>query len=229
VGVREIETLLAERGVADAPLAARVARVSGGRPGVALAWASSPDALIERDGLVRGLLDLTSNRPAERLVAVRALAPQAGSIATAIAAATEALSSTGDAEPAPRATLPGRRRPASKSVPDDPPPSEDTLDESGPVRVPAIERRRAAEALIALWTDVARDVALCQRGLDASVRDIGALDDLRAVAGRLDQPAVTSFIDRLGRAAVLVTANVSPDTVLDHLAIAWPQARLRAA
>jgi len=96
-------------------------------------------------------------------------------------------------------------------------------DAAGPVRAPAAERRRAAEALIALWTDLARDVALCQRGLDRSVRDVGLLDEVRGAATDLDADAVHAFIDRLGLAAVLVAGNTSPELVLDDLALAWPR------
>ena len=35
----------------------------------------------------------------------------------------------------------------------------------------------AADALVAVWTDVTRDLLLSQLGLDGSVRDIGRLDD----------------------------------------------------
>ena len=85
------------------------------------------------------------------------------------------------------------------------------------------ERRRAAEALIALWTDVARDLALCQRGLDRSVRDLALLDDTKALAMRLDADEVGRFIERSGRASVLISGNASPELVLDDLALAWPR------
>lgn len=98
-------------------------------------------------------------------------------------------------------------------------------DDTTAVRAPASERRRAAEALIGLWTDVTRDVALCQRGLDRSVRDLALLDDTRGLATDLDPEAVAAFIDRLGRASVLIASNVSPELVLDDLALAWPRPR----
>jgi hypothetical protein len=105
-------------------------------------------------------------------------------------------------------------------------PGEDVEGDSevaGPARAPAAERRRAAEALISLWTDVARDIALCQRGLERSVRDLGLLDDVRGTASDVDPDALHAFIDQLGRAAVLVAGNASPELVLDDLALAWPR------
>jgi hypothetical protein len=89
-------------------------------------------------------------------------------------------------------------------------------------RAPASERRRAAERLIELWTDVARDIALCQRGIPGAVREIGLLDETSAIAARLDEPAVAAFLERLGRGAVLLASNVSPELVIDDLALAVP-------
>ena len=83
--------------------------------------------------------------------------------------------------------------------------------------------------MIALWMDVARDVALCQRGLAGNVRELRLLDETTVAAGRLAGPDVTAFMDRLGRAAVLVRSNVSPELVLDDLAVHWPSPATGAA
>jgi hypothetical protein len=80
--------------------------------------------------------------------------------------------------------------------------------------------------VIALWTDIARDIGLCQRGLDRSVRDLALLDDIRALAVSLDPSALETFMDRLGRASVLIAGNASPELVLDDLALAWPRPRV---
>src|SRR6187402_1816272 len=82
VGTREVEAILDEHGVADAPLAARLARIAAGRPGLALAWARQPDALRARDELCRSLLDLLDARPAERLAGVRAAVLRAAPLTT---------------------------------------------------------------------------------------------------------------------------------------------------
>ncbi len=219
VGVRDIEAILGEAGAAEPPVAARVARISGGRPGVALAWVHMPDALRERDAIGRSLIDLADARPAERLAGVRALATQATTVAPV------GTGANGGASPA--AADPPRRG-SKRRMPDTPTDEtespDDATDEAGPVRTPATERRRAAENLVAIWTDVTRDVALCQRGLERSVRDTARLDDALALAGRLDAAVAPAFLDRLGRASVLIATNVSPELVLDDLALAWSTA-----
>ncbi len=231
VGVRDIEAILAEQGAAEPPVAARAARIAGGRPGLALAWVRTPDALRDRDAIGRSLLDLADARPGDRLAAVRALVAQSAAIAAVTGlAVTGSASSSGDAAPGTPGGAKGsrgmrRRAPEPAPDPDD---GEDGLEAVGPARTPAAERRRAAEALIGLWTDVARDLALCQRGLDRSVRDVAALDDTGALAARLRPDELGGFLDRLGNAAVLVAGNVSPELVLDDLALAWPRPR-RAA
>jgi hypothetical protein len=106
---------------------------------------------------------------------------------------------------------------------------DESIDRVEPARVPATERRRAAEALIAVWSDVARDLALCQRGLVGSVRDIARLDESVEAAARSDPGAVRDLLDRIGHAAVLIAGNVSPELVLDDLALAWGRLEARAA
>lgn len=233
VGVRDIETILAEHGTAEAPLAARLARISGGRPGLALAWASQPDALRARDELARTLLDLLATRAGERLLTMRTALAM---LATSSALAPASGATTRDTPPAARS-----RRSATRDASTSDGVSPDGGDGAGSplgadvdeavaeARVPATERRRAADALVAVWSEVIRDVVLCQRGLTRSVRDIGLLDDLEAAAAATDGRSLTAFLDRLGRAAVLLRSNVSPELVLDDLALAAPIARPAAA
>ena len=64
---------------------------------------------------------------------------------------------------------------------------------------------------------------MCRRGLDRSVRDLGLLDETTASAAQLDAGELDDFLDRLGRASVLIVANVSPELLLDDLALAWPR------
>jgi hypothetical protein len=96
-------------------------------------------------------------------------------------------------------------------------------------RTPASERRRAAEAIVALWTDIVRDLVLRQQGLPGSIREIGLLDETSALAARLDARSLTEFLDRLGRAGMLLAVNASPELVLDDLAIAMPEPAAAAA
>ncbi len=230
VGVRDIEAIVAEHGAADPPVAARAARISGGRPGVALRWILAPDALRDRDAIGRSLLDLADAGPADRLAGIRSLATQAAAIAT-IAADSGVLAGTAD----PATSEPARgRRARTPKAEEQPADAADAGDAPGedavePVRTPATERRRAADALIAVWTDVTRDLLLSQLGLDGSVRDLGTLDDTRSLAGRLVRGDLHAFLERLGQAAVLIAGNVSPELVLDDIALAWPRPARRAA
>ncbi len=234
VAVRDIEAILSDAGVAEAPLAARLARISGGRPGVAMAWAADPEALRVRDELARTLLDLTDARPSERLVAIRGALGRAmamtakadGAPARAIvrapkAGARAANAASGAANPANAAiavaTSPDGRESTAEADPDDP-------EIEGPVaRIPATERRRAAEAIVDLWTAIARDLALEGRGVEGSARELALLEETAVLARDLDPAALTAALDRLGRAAVLLATNVAPELVLDDLALAWPQ------
>ena len=236
VGVRDIESILAELGAADPPLGARLARIADGRPGLALAWASQPDALRERDALGRALIDLAAVRPSLRLQGVRAIAAPAAAM---IVVAEESSEGGPRNDATPRDDAATRvRRPRAAAAPktaeatggegaeDDPEAQEEA---AAPARTPATERRRAAEAVISLWTDLTRDLALCQRGLDGSVRDLSRLDETRDLAADLAPDDVEAFLDRLGRASVLLATNVSPELVLDDLALAWPRRRRPAA
>lgn len=230
VGVRDIEAILAEAGAADPPVAARAARISGGRPGIALAWVTRAGALRERDSIARELIDLATARPADRLAGVRALASSAAAIAGIGDAGSPAVRAAGTGDAASKDA--GRRKRSGSvnasaeltdpdgAAPDD---AEAETDTAVNARAPAAERRRAAEALIALWTELARDIAVTQRGLDRSIRDLALFDEARTLADAMDRAAILAFIDRLGRAAVLVRDNASPELVLDDLALAWPR------
>jgi DNA polymerase III delta' subunit len=245
VGTRDVEAILAEHGVADPALAARLARISGGRPGRALAWANQPDALRYRDELTRVLLDLTSARASERLAAVRSAAAGASVLAALDApqgtapesTAAPAVSSRGrrrssaapPAEGSRSGTVPGGSEvsaDAGEGAAGDDEPTDDAI---LPARTPAAERRSAAAAVVAIWSDVARDLLLSQRGLAASLRDPRLLEEAAGVGARIDEADLVAFIDRVGHAAVLLAANVGPELVLDDLALAWPATRSSAA
>ncbi len=232
VGVRDIEGIVAEHGAGDPPVAARAARIAGGRPGVALRWTQAPDALRDRDAIGRSLLDLADARPADRLAGIRSLAGQAATIAAiasdaggASSVAASARTETAGTRPSRKPKAPDVEAPAQTAATGEPA-GDDAVE---PTRTPATERRRAADALVAVWTDVTRDVLLCQLRLDGSVRDVSTLDDTRALAARLAGGELHAFLERLGQAAVLIAGNVSPELVLDDLALAWPRPLRRAA
>jgi DNA polymerase III delta' subunit len=87
-GSREIEALVTDLGLADAPTAARFARIAGGRPGLAVAYARAPEAAAARGQIARLLLDLITERPTRRLAAARDLLASAGAAADALDAAS---------------------------------------------------------------------------------------------------------------------------------------------
>jgi DNA polymerase III delta' subunit len=224
VGSRDIEAIVADHDMADPPMAARLGRLAAGRPGLALAYARAPEAVLIRAELSRVLLDLTAAGPAARLAAVRAAIPRAIALAAALA---------GDERQAGPRTARRRGRAAPASVaPTDVGESDDgSTDDAGlaPGRtVPASERRRAAEILIALWADVARDLALAGSGGARSVRDPVMLEELTATSAVLDPGAIATFLDRSARGAELLASNVSPELLLDSLALAWPRRRIVA-
>ncbi|MGZ8437240.1 MAG: AAA family ATPase [Candidatus Limnocylindrales bacterium] len=216
VGARDIEAIVADHDLADPPLAARLGRLAGGRPGIALAYARAPDAVLIRAELSRVLLDLTDARPSARLAAIRAAIPRALALSAAMSA--------GETPSLPRA---GRKGAAvaspPSSNPDDP---EDETAEGSPEGkgrpVPATERRRAAEILLGLWMDVARDLVLAGSGGGRSVRDTVMLEELAAVASLLPPGSAARFLERAGRSAELLASNVLPELILDALALAWP-------
>jgi DNA polymerase-3 subunit delta' len=88
VGTRDIEAILGDQGVADAPTAAQLARLAGGRPGLARAWALAPEAVSARAEIVRSILDLLAAPTARRLAAIRELIASAADVERALARQT---------------------------------------------------------------------------------------------------------------------------------------------
>lgn len=226
VGSRDIESIVADHGLADPPTAARLGRLAGGRPGMALAYARAPDAVLIRAELTRVLLDLTDAGPAARLAAARAAVPRAIALSAALAAG----------DPASAPARPGRRRGAAASPvvtsvgdgPDEDPQAEADEVTAAPTRTPATERRRGVEILLGLWTDVARDLVLIGAGGARSVHDTVLLDELAGIAAGVDAAAAIAFLGRSARSAEWLAMNVSPELILDALVLGWPR-RVAAA
>jgi len=226
VGSRDVEAIVADHGLADPPTAARLGRLAGGRPGIALAYARAPEAVLIRAELTRVLLDLTDAGPAARLAAARAAVPRAIALSAALATADPALGPAGR----------GRRRGAPTPV--EAPPVGDGADEtadldadepaSARTKTPASERRRGVEVLLGLWTDVARDLALIGAGGGRSVHDTVLLDELAEIAASVDPAAVVAFLERSARSAEWLATNVSPELILDALVLAWPRRAVAA-
>jgi DNA polymerase-3 subunit delta' len=244
VSARDIEGWLVELGVADGPRAARLARIAGGRPGVALAYARAPDAETARAEIVRRLLDMREARPALALATGRDLIGRATDLARSLEAvpppdspraspgragyraARRRTAGGGDSDPPVPSTLVVPSGLTASIEPGAPPPAGSEMAElpSTGARLSAPERRRAALVLIRTWHDVARDLALVGLGAQQRVRDLTLLDELEVAVGRRapDSRAVPgAFLRRLARAAELVEGNVSPELAIDVLALAW--------
>jgi len=214
VGPRDIEALLGDRGVADPPTAARLARMAGGRPGLALAYASAPEAVVARGEIARSLLDLLDAGRAARLEAIGPLVARAGEHARLI---DPSGGKRPDRGPAAGRTGPGAEASAAESG------NATPVEQDSPGRAPAAERRRAADSLLGIWRDVARDLAVAALGHPERVRDPGLLDDLARASAGLESASLAVFLERLGRAGELIAANVGPELVVDGLVLAWPR------
>jgi DNA polymerase III subunit delta' len=214
VGSRAVEEILAEHGRADAPTAARLGRLAGGRPGLAIAYARVPEAASVRAELAHVLLDLVDARPSSRLEALRSLVPRASELGALLERGGQSVD--GDA------TVPEPAVDAPRGT------SETLAAEDGARRVPAAERRRAAAVLIAVWVDVARDLALVAAGERAALRDPSLLEEYEAIARDVPVRDIAAFIERLGRGGELLEVNVAPELLLDSLVLSWPS-RTRAA
>jgi len=201
LGIRAIEGLLGEHGI-DPPRAARLARLAGGRPGLALAYAAAPQAVDAREEISRTLLDLIPENRSRRLAIGRELLARAADLASLRAA--------------PAATASDRPVAA--------PPVDWETEAAKPGRSSPAERRLAAWALLETWVAVARDLAVVAAGGSGRAVDVALVDDLQAAAARIPYGAAPAFLARLARAAQLLEANVNPELIVDVLVLAWPRA-----
>jgi DNA polymerase-3 subunit delta' len=196
VATEPIAELLAERGLADAARSASLARLAGGRPGVAMALAAQPEATVVQSRLAAALLDLIDADRRRRLAAPAEL----------LADAVELLRAT-----------------AGRADDDDPPARR-----SNAAKVSPAERRAAATQLLAVWRDVARDLAVATRGGAREIRQHELLDELSAAGTKVDPAHAAQFLDRLEAVSRAIDAYANPELAVDALLIAWPRAR-RAA
>ena len=214
---REIEALVVELGLADAPTAGRLARIAEGRPGIALTYARAPEAAVIRDEIGRTLLDLLATGRAGRLAATRDLLARARDLSDAL---------EGPAPGTARATTDRAAAPRSVEAVNDPAEAED---DAGPSRLAPAERRRAARQLVAIWRDVARDLAVIGPAGSRAIHDVGLLEELQAAADQLAPGAAAAFLVRLDQVAEAVAGNVSPELAIDVAILAWPRAGSAAA
>jgi DNA polymerase-3 subunit delta' len=224
-GRRAIEAWLADLNVADAPAAARAARLAGGRPGLALAYARSDDAVRLRGEMARRLFDMLGMGRRDRLAAVRNLLKSAAELDASLAAARGVVDSgIRGREAAGAATRRRKGRPAA-AVGDS---AEDSLpgegaEEAAGGKTPASVRRSAAATLVEVWASVARDLVVAQVGGARLLREKDLVDELRAAAAELRPGATTRFMERLAWVAREADANLNPELTVDVLALAWPR------
>jgi DNA polymerase III delta' subunit len=238
VGPRDIEAIVADHGLADPPTAARLGRLAGGRPGLALAYARTPDAVLLRAELTRVLLDMTDAGAAVRLATARAAVPRAIALSVALSsdptAGTTPVKARGRraaaaATASAAAASLDQPAAATEPEPDEDPAADPDATLAGPARTPAVERRRGVEVLLGLWTDVARDLVLVAAGGARSVRDTVLLEELASIATTIDPTDAEAFLARAARSAEWLATNVSPELILDTLALAWPRRSVAAA
>jgi DNA polymerase III subunit delta' len=232
VAIPDTERLLADRGLADPPTAARLARLTGGRAGLAVAYAAAPDAVTIRGELARSLLDLLAAGPATRLAAARLLQARAGDLAqqleSALATAPDPEGGSGRRGRGRGGATPSgggeTGAPADGATPE--PIEADAADT--PAKATAKDRRRSITQLLEVWRDLARDLVLAERGARRTVRDPALLEELETAARGLPPGAAASFLPRIAEADGLVKGNVTPELLLDVLLLAWPQRRQAA-
>jgi DNA polymerase III delta' subunit len=230
-----VEAVLVDSGLADAPAAARLARLAAGRPGDAVALARSPESVTIRAEVGRTLLDLATATRTDRLRNGRDLLARTAALLQALRAAagggdgTQAPARAGRgrgtagaaasaASARAAATITATAAGGESGSEANP---EEVLATGPGAKVPAAERRAAALALVSIWRDVARDLTLVRLGQLADVRQIDLLDDLEATAAKLPPAFAIEQLRRLDVAGERLEGNVSPELVIDALAIGW--------
>jgi len=218
VAIPVVEALIVEQGIADAPRARIAALAAGGLPGLAMTIAAHPESTLVADRLLRQLLDLLGADRRTRLGAVPALVADGAALDAALR--SEPAPDEGAAADAPTGRAAGDGRAAVKggaaaagSAPSAPAASR---------KPQPAERRRAAVRVIDAWRAVGRDLAVVDRGGRVQVRRMDLLEDLEAVAPRVDRVALLAFLDRLDGMGAAIEAYANPELVLDHLVLAWP-------
>jgi DNA polymerase-3 subunit delta' len=232
VGGREIERWLEELEVADAPRAARLARLAEGRPGLALAYARSVDAERIRGELARGVLDMLAQGRAARLAAVRELMKSAAALEAALAMSRGSGLAAEGAAPVPVRSRKGRSAKAAApaadpDVADDATtdaPADSAAEDAAAPKLAAAERRSAAATLLDVWASVGRDLAVARAGGTRQLRELALVDEVRAAAPTVSAVTLGTFLARLAEIATQLDENLNPELALDVLALGWPRA-----
>jgi DNA polymerase III delta' subunit len=234
VPIRDIESLLADHGVADPPTGARLARIASGRPGIALALARAPEVVAIRGEIARSLIDLLRAPAAERLLMVRDIQVRA---LDAVRTLDRGGSDSGQGRDGGRRRQPRTAEPnASGAGPSEGPlladaeggdaePDDTQAGLAG--RLSAPERRRAAWFVLDVWRDLTRDLLVAGDQREPG-HDPTLIDELAAAATVVPVDAAGAFLGRLARAGELLELNIAPELLLDGLVLRWPVATARA-
>jgi hypothetical protein len=208
VAAETIGEMLDEAGLADKATGNALARLAGGRPGVATALARRPEAVIAHDRVSRTLLDLLAADRRRRLQMQADLVADGTVLAAAAAGAAEDLEADDEVPvPAPRR---GRSSAAAATAARRPSPAE---------------RRGAVMAVVAVWKDVCRDLAVAARGGTRELKRIDLIDDLVRAGATVQADDAARFLVRLDAATRALDAYANPELTLDTLLIGWPRAR----
>lgn len=206
VAAEAVGALLEETGVADASRALLLARLAGGRPGLALALAATPEALLIRARVARTLITLLWEERRRRLATQAELLDDGA----ALARLTVAGAPNEEGEPAGPAVREADQKAARAK------------------RHTPAERRAAVVALIAVWRDVSRDLALAARGAGTELLLRDLVDELGSAAELVEPASMSRFLQRLGALGRAVDAYANPELALDVLLLEWPRAHERA-
>ncbi len=218
-GGREIERWLGELGAADAPRAARLARLAEGRPGLALAYARSADAERLRGEIARGILDMVGAGRQTRLATIRELTKSAVALDAALDEGRGNGSVADDGVAAP--TKRGRKGKAAAVAAAEPDEADGAAADAAP-KMAAADKRSAATTLIGVWASVGRDLAVARAGGPRRIREMELIDDLPAIAGAVPVAALSAFQAQLAAIATQLDDNVNSELALDVLALSWP-------
>ncbi len=214
VSSEAIAELLEAEGLADAARAATLARAAAGSPGLALALARSPDAMLGRDRIVRQLADLLVADRRTRLGASASLMADGAELDNTLRGAlanseAESPEATPARKPAARGAASRPSRTASRPEP--------------------AERRRAARQVLAIAREVGRDLAVVTEGAAGRVRHLGILEELQVAAPSIAPAELIAFLDRVDGWSAALEAYASPERVLDGVLLSLPRARALAA
>ena len=235
VGARDIEAILADHGLADPPTAARLGRLAGGRPGLALAYARAPAAVLIRAELTRVLLDLTDARPSARLAAARAAIPRAIALAAALGAGDPAAAPPTADAPARAPPPPQAIPPPAATAPRPPAPPAPTTTPTSPrtTTPPRPGSRRSSGGAASRSCSACGPTSRATSSWSGPAAPGRSTTRSCSMSWARSRPAIApgsaaAFLARAARSAELLAGNVSPELVLDALVLAWPS-RVAAA